>query len=265
MHDATKVVMGSITSNIKKASSEDANPAVFKAGFAVRRATDGGLQFEDDDTATLIGVSLGPDLSDCDKTAVCRSGYQVPLRLKLKPFASGTITIDTFANLANAGNDEITVGDTTFVASGSAVVLGDATFRAFGSDAATATSLAAQINAHEDTSELVHAEADGAVVHITALERGEAGNEIALAYSDEGTDTIGAILSDDSLLGGDTGMDTVEIGAQVFVDEITGEAVDGDDDSAVATGATYLTGPLTGVYADGSTYDVALINMLGGL
>lgn len=116
--------------------------------------------------------------------------------------AVGTVTITSYANLVDAGDDEITVGDVTFVAQTGAATPGDATFRAATSNEATATSLAAQINAHEDLENLVEAVAVGAVVTITAINNGSAGN-LALSYSDEGTATVGATVSGAALAGGD--------------------------------------------------------------
>lgn len=120
--------------------------------------------------------------------------------------ASGTVTITSYANLVDAGDDTITVGDVTFVAQTGAATLGDATFRAATSNDATATSLAAQINAHADLEDLVVAEAVGAVVTITALDTGSAGNDIALEYSDEGTATVGATVSGSGFLAGGDGL-----------------------------------------------------------
>lgn len=117
--------------------------------------------------------------------------------------ASGEIVITSYANLIDAGFDEITVGDVVFVAQAGAATLGTATFQAATSDEATAASLAAQINAHDDLENLVLATVVGDTVTVTALEEGYAGNEIALAYSDEGTATIGATVSGANLEGGD--------------------------------------------------------------
>jgi len=120
--------------------------------------------------------------------------------------ASGTVTISSYANLIDAGFDTVTVGDVTFVAQAGAATLGTATFRAATNNDATATSLAAQINAHADLEDLVLAEAVGAVVTITALDSGSAGNDIALEYSDEGTATVGASVSGAGFLAGGDGL-----------------------------------------------------------
>lgn len=116
--------------------------------------------------------------------------------------AAGLVTITSYANLVDSGDDTVTVGATVFTAQAGAATPGDATFQAATSEAATATSLAAQINAHATAGSLVRATAIGAVVVITALHGGTDGNSIALAYSDEGTATVGATVSGSNLDGG---------------------------------------------------------------
>src|SRR5690606_14644417 len=103
--------------------------------------------------------------------------------------ASGTVEIDDYAELLTDGFDAVTVGEVSFVAQSTAVNLGEATFRAATDDATTAASLAAQINAHDDTKDLVTAVAQGAVVTVTAKEIGTDGNSIVFTYTDEGEDS----------------------------------------------------------------------------
>lgn len=121
--------------------------------------------------------------------------------------ASGNITITSYANLVNAGNDKVAVAGVEFVAGSGAATPGAATFQAATSNDATAASLAAQINAHAVAGALVTAEAASAVVTITAKTRGTAGNSIALVYTDMGTATIGATRSAATLLGGTVAAD----------------------------------------------------------
>jgi hypothetical protein len=108
--------------------------------------------------------------------------------------ATGIITIDTFANLVSGTDDIITVGGIAFTAQSGAVEEGEATFQAATDDATTAASLAAQINAHAGASALVTAEAEGAVVTLTAVGDGAAGNLVTLTYTD-GDANVGAVLS----------------------------------------------------------------------
>jgi hypothetical protein len=115
--------------------------------------------------------------------------------------ASGTVTITSYANLVDGTDDDITINGVSFVAQEGAATLGQATFQAATSNNDTATSLAAQINAHADLDEVV-AVANGAVVTITAVDPGAAGNAITIDYDDNGTSTIGATVSGATLTGG---------------------------------------------------------------
>lgn len=116
--------------------------------------------------------------------------------------ASGTVTITDYADLVSGTADTIKVGDVTFTAQAGAATPGAATFQAASSNNATATSLAAQINAHEDLEGVVTAVALGAVVTITAVQSGSAGNAIDLEYDDNDTN-VGATVSGANLAGGD--------------------------------------------------------------
>ncbi len=80
MHDATKVLWGSVGSSDSVVTREDANPASFPAGRVVRGKSDGTISLASGD-GYLKGVSLGKDLSDAGKTAVCRAGNEVPVAL----------------------------------------------------------------------------------------------------------------------------------------------------------------------------------------
>lgn len=264
VHDATKVLLGVVYSSDRVITCEDADPAGFAAGLAVRRKADGGLRLDDDSTATLIGISLGPDLSDTKKTAVCRNGNLVPLRLRAA-FATGEVVITSYANLVSGTADTIEVAGVTFTAQAGAATLGTATFQAATSDEATAASLAAQINGHATAGAAVTATVDGDTVTITAKSAGEAGNDITLDYTDNDTNVGATVSGAGTLEDGDVGMDSVVKGATVYVDDTTGEGVDSGDASAVATGATYVSGVLTGVYSDGTTVPVALVDLSGGL
>jgi hypothetical protein len=116
--------------------------------------------------------------------------------------ASGNATITSYANLLTTTPDSITVGATVFVAQSGVATLGTATFRAATSNDATAASLAAQINAHAVAKLLVTAVAVGPIVTITANDTGLSGNDVALAYTDNGGGNIGATVSGALLAGG---------------------------------------------------------------
>ena len=141
--------------------------------------------------------------------------------------ADGTVTITDYADLVSGDDDVISVAGVNFVAQAGAATPGAATFQAATDNATTATSLAAQINAHATTSELVEAVAVGAVVTITAIESGWAGNDIAVAYTDNDTN-VGATLA--GLVGG-----KLSGGAGLFAGAFKGViGVASDDDAFLA-------------------------------
>lgn len=115
--------------------------------------------------------------------------------------ASGLVTITSYANLVSGTDDVVTVGATAFTAQSGAATPGTGTFQAATSNTATATSLAAQINAHATAGAIVRARATGAKVYIRAIHGGTAGNSIALAYTDNDTN-VGATVSGATLTGG---------------------------------------------------------------
>jgi len=115
--------------------------------------------------------------------------------------ARGTIEITSYANLVSGTEDVITIGETDFTADSGTVTPGDGTFQAATSNAATAESLASQINSHPDLEGVVYAWNIGAIVYVRAVELGEDGNSIALVYTDNDAN-IGAEVSDSTLLGG---------------------------------------------------------------
>lgn len=119
--------------------------------------------------------------------------------------AHGTVTITSYANLFSGTDDAITIAGQAFTAQVGAAVLGEATFQAATSNDATAASLAAQINAHAVISLSVVATVLNAVVTITAVEPGVAGNAITTTYTDNDTN-VGATVQQAVLAGG-TGLD----------------------------------------------------------
>lgn len=144
--------------------------------------------------------------------------------------ADGTVTITDYTDLVSGTDDSITVAGVAFVAQETAVTEGTATFRAATSNNATAQSLADQINAHATTSALVEATVDGAVVTITAIESGWAGNDIAVSYTDNDTN-VGATLA--GLVGG-----KLSGGAGIFAGTFNGViGVASDDDTFLAAQA----------------------------
>lgn len=262
MHDATKVLMGVPKSSDRLGSETFASdPATYKAGLAVRRNSSGLLSLTKAD-GRWVGISLGESLSDSKHTTVLAAGLGVPVLLERQP-ARGSIEITSYANLVSGTDDSITVGATVFTAQAGAATPGDATFQAATSNAATATSLAAQINAHATAGALVKAVANGATVEITAISNTTSGDTIALAYTDNDTN-VGATVSGATLTDSDDSPDYVVLGEKVYFSDSTGKA-DDPDSGATISDAIYVSGVLTGVAHDGSEVLAALIDMPGGL
>jgi len=114
--------------------------------------------------------------------------------------ATGVITVSDYADLISGTDDVVTVGGQAFTAQTGAAVAGEATFQAATSNELTAASLAAQINAHAATKDLVFASVVGAVVTLTALADNQwDGNDVTLTYTDNDTN-VGIVLS--GLVGG---------------------------------------------------------------
>jgi hypothetical protein len=72
-----KIQMGFIGSSNREVETIKC-ASVIEAGLVVRHHTDDSYSAT---TGTPIGVSLGKDLSDSDKTAVCRAGMRVAVKL----------------------------------------------------------------------------------------------------------------------------------------------------------------------------------------
>jgi hypothetical protein len=256
-HDATKVVLGATVSSSKAVSEMAGNPATYIAGLALRLKSDDTISVTKAD-GKWLGISIGKGLSDSTKTVgVIREGLKVPVLLERQP-ARGIVTITNYANLVSGTDDSITVGATVFTAQAGAATPGDATFQADVSNDATATSLAAQINAHATAGALVKATAAAAVVTVTAISNTVSGDTIALAY------TVGATVSGATLTDSDDSPDYVSIGSKVYFSDTTGKADDPNSGSTISD-ATYVSGVLTGIQEDGTEVNCALVDMPGGL
>lgn len=109
--------------------------------------------------------------------------------------AQATLTVSSYSNLLTTTPDTFTVAGVTFTAQSGAATLGDAKFTAATGNNETATSIAAQINAHATASALVEATVESAVVTIKAKNAGSAGNDIGLSYTDNGGGNIGITLA----------------------------------------------------------------------
>lgn len=76
-HDASKVLMG-----VGKSSFQviDNKVGALEAGTVARAKSDGTISNAAAD-GPMMGVSYGKDLSDAGRTAICRAGLKVPLRV----------------------------------------------------------------------------------------------------------------------------------------------------------------------------------------
>lgn len=236
-HNPNLILLGSTQSSVKEVTCEKGDPTVYKAGLAVRKATNGGIQLNDDGTAVLIGVSLGEDLSGTKGlTAVCRTGNYVPIVLKNDAAAVKIGAITYTAKLFGApGNDlSITLSDSQTGNVAIVSVAGNDIIVAIDAGVTTNAVLAAAIAAHDEAKNLVTATVDG----------GAGGGFVSAA-----TET--------PLTGGSN---VAVPGQPVLIDDVTGEgSVDGD-----TTAALYISGVLTGMYPDGTTVPAAWIAMPGG-
>lgn len=99
MHDPNKVLMGTTGSNHKVVENY---VGAIAAGIAVRLKSDDGTLSTTKAHGEWLGVSLGKDLSDTDRTAICRSGLMVPIQLKasFNPVPGAVVEIDDATGLA---------------------------------------------------------------------------------------------------------------------------------------------------------------------
>ena len=82
MHDATKHALGTTKGPGKPTVTNHKGAAVIAAGIAVRlKSDDTPAIATGSGVGELIGISLGRDLSDTGRTAVCRAGLGVPLKI----------------------------------------------------------------------------------------------------------------------------------------------------------------------------------------
>ena len=276
MQDSTKIVLASTMSNVKDVECFPVDPATFLAGLCVSMGSDGFPALAKGNGR--IGVSLGRSLSEVKKTSVCRTGLKVGIRAAAKR-STGVITVSSYANLLTTTPDSVTVGASVFVAQSGAATPGTLFFQAATSNNATATSLAAQINSHATASTLVYAVANGAAVTLYAKAKGTAtGNDVAVAYTDNGGGNIGITLSGltgGKLAGGADSVDYAVDGQKMYVNDVTGEADVAMTGFSTITDAIYrpaysLPGQdpgctFTGIDEDGNSVLAVLVDMAGGL
>lgn len=93
-HDASKVLMGATGSSHKEVTNYPGSAAL-EAGLVAHAKSDGTVTKAKAD-GSPVGVSLGKDLADTGRSAVCRKGLRVPLKLKasFNPTIGAAVLID---------------------------------------------------------------------------------------------------------------------------------------------------------------------------
>lgn len=99
-HDSTKVLLGATRSTMKVVTNA---AGTIEAGKVVRQKSDGTLSLAKAD-GSLLGVSIGKELSDISRTAICRAGLQVPILLTAAfvPVLGAQVVISDTTGLAIA-------------------------------------------------------------------------------------------------------------------------------------------------------------------
>lgn len=277
--DNTKVVMAAVRSNVKDVECFDVDPAGFPAGSCVSCAST-GLPSLLKSAGFRMGVSLGKSLADHKKTDVARTGLRVPVLAHLKR-ATGVITISSYANLVSGTDDAVTIGGQAFTAQAGAATPGDPTFQAATSNAATAISLAAQINAHAATAAKVYAVVTSSgVVTLYSVVDGVGstgtGNDIGLTYTDNDTNvgiTLSGLSSNKLSGGSDTVTDIAYAvpGQKMYINDTTGKADIAMSGFSTVSDAMYVDpenlgySERTGIAEDGSEVAAVLVDMQGSL
>ena len=103
-HDTTKILMGSTQSNVKEVTNaESVSGTPIEAGLAVIMQSSGKLSL-DTSEGSLVGISLGKDLADANRTAYVRKGLKVPVKLKagFDPVIGAQVAIEDDTGLARA-------------------------------------------------------------------------------------------------------------------------------------------------------------------
>lgn len=237
-HDPNKVLLGSTQSSDKEITCHAADPATFKAGYAVRLNSSGALSLT---SGTRIGVSLGRSLSDTLKTAVARVGNRIPLRLKTVQgtVKIGDITFTAKAPYYGAASNSITIALLDTLTDGTAEV-------EFDED----SPLAIVVN--------IEATVTTALAIKTAIDADPNVSKLVTVVVDGGDDAAPQAAAAATPLAG--GSNVAVLGATVKIDATSGEgSADGTD-----TGAVYLSGLLSGVTEEGTEVPAAVIALPGG-
>lgn len=91
-HNASKVLLGTTQSSLKEVVNETGS---IEAGLVVCQDDDGTIDVTSASGST-IGVSMGKDLSDTGKMAICKRGLRVPVQV-----GSGTPVVGAQVAVSN--------------------------------------------------------------------------------------------------------------------------------------------------------------------
>lgn len=113
-HNPNTVLLGATRSNIKEVGNRVGSVA---AGTAVRLKSDGTLSTVAADGG-LVGVSLGRDLSDTNRTAFAYKGVGIPVLLAtgFTPVLGAAVYIDNATGKAKGSATDTTAVNATFSA-----------------------------------------------------------------------------------------------------------------------------------------------------
>ncbi len=103
-HNTSKALMGATASSHKEVTNfQSVSGTPIEAGLACILESTGKLSL-DTSEGSLVGISLGKDLSDIGRTAVVRKGLRVPVKLKsgFNPTIGAAVAIEDDTGLARA-------------------------------------------------------------------------------------------------------------------------------------------------------------------
>lgn len=124
-HDATKVQMGTTRSSSREVDNRAGSIA---AGLIVRLKSDNTISIAAAD-GNALGISLGKDLSDITRTAVCRKGLGVPVQLTaaFSPAVGAQVNISDTTGKAIAAGAGATGVNAVYVSGALTMVAEDGT------------------------------------------------------------------------------------------------------------------------------------------
>ena len=107
-HDASKVLLGQINSNIKTVINRAGDPATFLAGLCVHLKSDDTISLAAADGAKM-GISLGNSMSGNKRVAIAMEGEGVPVLLtaSFTPTIGAQVQISTTTGKAVASGTAV--------------------------------------------------------------------------------------------------------------------------------------------------------------